>query len=72
MDNPDNRLRVWVKTWAQVIEENRARLRFVQERLGYEPDHEDALQRFKLRYAELFARMESADAVSTETVAAET
>jgi Histidine kinase-, DNA gyrase B-, and HSP90-like ATPase len=72
MDNSENRLRVWVKTWAQVIEENRARLRFVQERLGYEPDHEDALQRLKLRYAELFARMESAEAVSTETVAAET
>ena len=69
MDNSENRLRVWVKTWAQVIEENRARLRFVQERLGYEPDHEDALQRLKLRYAELFARMESVDAVSTETVA---
>lgn len=72
MDNSENRLRVWVKTWAQVIEENRARLRFVQERLGYEPDHEDALQRLKLRYAELFARMESAEGVSTETVAAET
>lgn len=55
MDNDELRLRVWVKTWGQVLEENRARLRFVEERLGYQPDYEDALQGLKLRYAELFA-----------------
>jgi hypothetical protein len=66
MDNPDHRLRVWVKTWGQVIEENRARLRFVQERLGYEPDHEDALQRLKLRYADLFAQLGAAEPVFAE------
>jgi hypothetical protein len=56
LDNEEPRLRVWVKTWGQVLEENRARLQFVQERLGYEPDHENALQQLKLRYAELFAQ----------------
>ena len=29
---------IWVKTWAQVLEENRARLQFFRERLEYEAD----------------------------------
>jgi hypothetical protein len=62
MDNPEHRLRVWVKTWGQVIEENRGRLRFIQERLGYEPNHEDALQHLKLRYADLFVRIDANEA----------
>lgn len=54
LDNDEPRLRVRVKTWGQLLEENRGRLQFVQERLGYEPDHEDALHRLKLKYAAIF------------------
>ncbi len=61
IDNDELRLRVWVKTWGQLLEENRARLQFMQERLGYQPDYEDALQRLKLRYAELFAKIEDGE-----------
>jgi hypothetical protein len=54
VDNSEIGLRVWVKTWAQVLGENRARLRFVEERLGYAPDHDMALNQLKLQYAKLF------------------
>jgi hypothetical protein len=57
LDNDQIRLRVWVKTWGQVLDENRARLQFVQSRLGYQPDYEDALQGLKLRYADLFGKV---------------
>ena len=60
MEHPQPRVRVWVKTWAQVIEENKARLRFVEERLGFAPDQQQSLQAIKERYAHLFAKGESA------------
>jgi hypothetical protein len=53
---------VWVKTWAQVIEEAAARMRFFGERLGYTPDRDASLQHLKETYAqhvgELFAKAE--------------
>lgn len=42
---------VWVKTWAQVLQENRARLQFFQERLEYEADKGDSLEHLQERYA---------------------
>ena len=43
---------VWVKTWAQVLAENRARMQFFQERLEFQADEGVALRDFKERYAE--------------------
>ena len=37
-------LRIWVKTWGQVIEDCRARLRFFQERLNYVADEDSGLE----------------------------
>ncbi len=71
MDTNELGLRVWVKTWGQVLDENRARLQFVQDRLGYQPDYEDALQRLKLRYAELFTKIDEVSATETSEAAAE-
>jgi hypothetical protein len=42
---------IWVKTWAQVLEDNRARLHFFKERLEYEADKGAALQHLQDRYA---------------------
>jgi hypothetical protein len=50
----DPHIRIWVKTWAQVLEENRSRLRFIERSLGYVPDYELALQRIKDQHSELF------------------
>lgn len=42
---------IWVKTWSQVLEENRGRLQFFKERLEYEADKGPALEHLKNRYA---------------------
>ncbi len=42
---------IWVKTWAQVIDENRARMQFFQERLEYEADKGESLKDLQKRYA---------------------
>jgi hypothetical protein len=36
-------IRVWVKTWGEVIQEATARLKFYQERLGYDPTAEQGV-----------------------------
>jgi lysyl-tRNA synthetase class I len=42
---------IWVKTWAQVLEENRARLQFFQERLEYQADKGMSLTHLQEHYA---------------------
>ena len=43
---------IWIKTWAQVLDENRARLQFFQEHLEYEADKGASLQHLQERYAQ--------------------
>ena len=42
---------IWVKTWAQVLDENRARLQFFQERLEFTADEGASIQHLKEHYA---------------------
>ncbi len=42
---------IWIKTWAQVLDENRARLQFFKERLEFEADKGDSIQHLQERYA---------------------
>ena len=42
-ESDDLRIRIWVKTWGELIEECRARLEFFQEHLKYNADNESAL-----------------------------
>jgi hypothetical protein len=42
---------IWVKTWAQVIGENRARLQFFQERLEYQADKGESIRHLQENYA---------------------
>jgi hypothetical protein len=41
---------IYVKTWAQVIDENRARLQFFQEKLEYQADKGGAVKHLQERY----------------------
>lgn len=41
---------IYVKTWGQVLDENRARLQFFQERLEYQADKEASLKHLQIRY----------------------
>ena len=43
---------IYVKTWAQVLDENRARLQFFQEKLEFQADKEASLQHLNEHYAE--------------------
>lgn len=43
---------IWVKTWSQVIKENKYRLEFVREKLNYEIDRNDALQHLRDNYSQ--------------------
>lgn len=43
---------IWVKTWGQVLDENRARLQFFQERLEYEADKGASLEFLQKTYAQ--------------------
>lgn len=42
---------VFLKTWGQVIDENRARLQFYQEKLEYQANKESALKQLQEHYA---------------------
>ena len=42
---------IWVKTWGQVLDENRARMQFFQEHLEYEADKGTSLKHLQEHYA---------------------
>ena len=44
LDHPDYKLRIWVRTWGQIIEACGARLRFFQEKLEYASNETAGLQ----------------------------
>ncbi len=44
LDNPRKQIRIWVKSWGQIIESCRARLKFFQQKLEYSSDNESALK----------------------------
>ncbi|MCK4947710.1 MAG: ATP-binding protein [Candidatus Aureabacteria bacterium] len=45
-------LTIWVKTWSQLLQENKHRLEFIKEKLNYNIDREDALAYLKKTYEE--------------------
>jgi hypothetical protein len=50
-DSSDYNVEVWVKTWSQVINECKARLKFFQEKLNYEVDGDSAFAYLRKTYA---------------------
>lgn len=56
----DTSVTVWVKSWAQVLEETGARMRFFESQLGYTPDRDASLEHLSTTYAkhvgELFSK----------------
>ena len=63
----EQRLTIWVKTWSQIINDCKARLRFFSEKLSYTPDRDASLAHLKTTYhkylADLFlAKVEAREA----------
>ncbi len=67
-DHREFPLTVWVKTWAQIIEECRGRLGFFQKTLEYRATHESGTSYLAELYAELLPS--GADAVAASPAAA--
>ena len=51
----EQRITIWVKTWSQVINDCKARLRFFEEKLNYTPDRDSSLGHLKSTYQEYLA-----------------
>ncbi|MBE7185487.1 MAG: ATP-binding protein [Methylobacterium mesophilicum] len=62
---------VWVRSWAQLIAENKGRLQFFQERLEHSVDKGEALKYLQERYADLLADTRAGDAIDASTSAME-
>jgi hypothetical protein len=67
---------IWLKTWSQVINECRARLRFFAEKLNYTPDRDSSLSHLKTTYqkylADLFAKHAEREAQRKEAATEQT
>lgn len=62
----DRALTIWVKTWSQVLEENKARLQFFQEKLEYQVDQGSALKHLRERYEEFLQGVVTEENTSPE------
>lgn len=68
----DPSITIWVKTWSQLINDCRSRLKFFSEKLSYAPDRDSSMEHLKTTYskylADLFAKEaeDESDAAETE------
>jgi hypothetical protein len=64
-DDADRRMRIWVKTWGEIVHDAEHRLKYVQQQLGVAPDQRRALEYLRRMHAEKLP-----DAVADAPVAA--
>ena len=62
----EQRITIWVKTWSQVINDCRARLRFFEEKLNYTPDRDSSLEHLSSTYQKYLADLFTAKAVTDD------
>lgn len=65
-DNAELNITVWAKSWADVINDARARLHFVNEQLAYQADHDSAKAYLKKAHAKFIPSAETASSNSDE------
>ena len=59
-DDAELNITVWIKTWAEVINDARARLRFVNKQLAYEADRDSAKSYLKKAHAKFIPNTDEA------------
>jgi hypothetical protein len=59
-------IEIYVKTWGQVLDENRARLQFFQERLEFQADKGDSLKYLQVRHAKYLEGVFDDDTIGDE------
>ncbi len=60
----DGNVTLWVKTWGEIIQDNKARLKFIQEKLEYQIDKDDALKHLQETYKTLIEGTKVGDAIN--------
>ena len=58
---------VGIKTWAQIIEENKARLQFFQEKLEHQVDDGTALRHLREKYQEFLSEVVSEEHINSRS-----
>lgn len=59
-------VRIWVKTWAEVLEDCQQRLKFVQDNLDYRSTHDQAIGYLRETYARFLPGLVGEDEPSDE------
>ncbi len=71
----EQRITIWVKTWSQIVNDCRSRLRFFAEKLNYAPDRDLSLAHLRTTYhrylADLFTAKSEAVEAAKESLSAE-
>jgi hypothetical protein len=62
----EQRITIWVKTWSQIVNDCKARLRFFAEKLNYTPDRDSSLSHLKTTYHKYLADLFAANDKPTE------
>lgn len=57
----ENNLTVYVKTWAEIIEENKSRLQFFKEKLEYSMDDDSAMEYLRNKYSRFMSGIGAAE-----------
>jgi hypothetical protein len=57
----DPSITIWVKTWSQLINDCRSRLKFFAEKLNYAPDRDSSMEHLKATYSKYLADLFSVD-----------
>ncbi|MEI9990291.1 MAG: ATP-binding protein [Rhizomicrobium sp.] len=63
----DPSVTIWVRTWSQIINDCRSRLRFFAEKLNYTPDRDSSLAHLKTTYHKYLADLFTATAEANES-----
>ena len=62
----EQRITIWVKTWSQIINDCKARLRFFEEKLKYTPDRDSSLEHLTSTYHKYLADLFTAKSETDE------
>lgn len=66
-DDAELNIRVWAKTWSEVLNDARSRLRFFKDQLSYEADRDSAKAYLKAKHEKFLPTPEQAEAQDRQT-----
>jgi len=62
----EQNITIWVKSWSQIIEDCKRRLKFFQDKLNYQPDRDSSLAHLRKTYAKYLAELFTSDGKKSE------